>query len=144
MKIEKMVRSDLNDVVRLAAQLGYPNIQDRIEERFAEIQSTKQFALFVARSDQGLITGWIQINAEPISLLIGARADIAALVVDDQHRGQGVGKALLLRAEDWAKENQLSLIRVRSNVRREGAHRFYQREGYVLSKTSNMFTKTLA
>jgi GNAT superfamily N-acetyltransferase len=143
MKILEMSREDLSDVIRLAAQLGYPDVRDGIEERFAEIKNTKRFALFVARSDQGRVTGWIQINVEPTSLLIGARADIAALVVDEKCRGLGIGKALLLRAEEWAKENQLSLIRVRSNVKREGAHRFYQREGYALAKTSNMFTKNI-
>jgi GNAT superfamily N-acetyltransferase len=143
MKIFEMTRGDLIDVVRLAAQLGYSNIQDGIEERFSEIQNAKRFALFVARSDQGNVTGWIQINAEPTSLLIGARADIAALVVDEKCRGLGIGKALLLRAEEWAMENQLSLIRVRSNVKREDAHRFYQREGYTLAKTANMFTKKI-
>jgi GNAT superfamily N-acetyltransferase len=64
-------------------------------------------------------------------------------VVDEKLRGLGLGAALVKAAEDWAKEKKLSLVRVRSNIIRESAHRFYQREGYHIKKSWHLFTKAL-
>ncbi|MCM2279269.1 MAG: GNAT family N-acetyltransferase [Oligoflexia bacterium] len=144
MIVELMTPDDLPAVTVLAAQLGYPNSIADLEARFHEITGHELYALFVARNDDGSVLGWIQINAEPISLLVGPRADIAALVVDERHRSKGVGRELVKQAELWARERNFEMIRVRSNVTRRDAHRFYQREGYVLSKTGNIFTKKIS
>lgn len=136
-----MSLEDLTEVTHLAHQLGYPNSVEEVTVRFHEIINDPAYALFVAKTDK--VLGWIQINHEPKTLLIGPRADIAALVVDENSRSLGVGKALVKRAEDWARENGITLVRVKSNTKREAAHRFYQREGYTLAKTSHMFTKLL-
>lgn len=143
MQITKMTPSDLKAVTALATQLGYPNQQSEVEARFAAIQSQPGYAQFVAKNESNEVVGWIQINLEPMTLLVDARADVAALVVDEKHRGKNIGKALLAKAESWAKENNIPLIRVRSNVTRKDAHRFYAREGYEALKTSNIFTKQI-
>jgi ribosomal protein S18 acetylase RimI-like enzyme len=143
MRVEKMSANDLQAVAKLAAQLGYPNSVEEVEKRFSEIHKQEDYALFVAKSDANEVLGWVQINAESTSLLVGPRADVAALVVDEKCRSQGIGRALTQIAEKWAQSKHLTLIRVRSNISRQEAHRFYQREGYDLSKTAYMFTKTL-
>jgi GNAT superfamily N-acetyltransferase len=143
MKIVKMTESDLPSVILLAKQLGYPiNLQDA-SFRFKKINSHLDYALYVAKSSSDEILGRIQVNKEPTSLLVDNFADIAALVVDENVRGKGVGKELLKNAESWASENRIQLIRVRSNIKRTDAHRFYIREGYETSKTANMFTKKI-
>lgn len=136
-----MSLEDLTEVTHLAEQLGYPNTVEEVTQRFVEMINDPDYALFVAKTDR--VLGWIQINHEPKTLLIGPRADIAALVVDENSRSLGVGKALVKRAEEWARENKIELVRVKSNTKREAAHRFYQREGYTLAKTSHMFSKQL-
>jgi GNAT superfamily N-acetyltransferase len=143
-KIDKMVVSDLDDVTSLAAQLGYPNSSEDIKSRFASIQQSPSYALFVAKSGAGKVVGYIQINSEPETLLAGPRADVAALIVDGNERSQGIGTALLRRAEQWAKESKLPLIRIRSNMKRSDAHRFYERNGYAIKKSSHIFTKSIA
>jgi GNAT superfamily N-acetyltransferase len=141
MQIKKMTLDDLDDVTLLCGQLGYPNTLSDVEKRFHQMSGHLDYALFVARSDANEILGWIQMNVEPSSLLVVPRAEIAALVVTEKSRSQGVGKALVARAEIWAQEKNLNLIRVRSGIKRLDAHRFYKREGYELSKTSNVFVK---
>jgi GNAT superfamily N-acetyltransferase len=143
MKILKMTESDLSSVILLAKQLGYPiNLQDATF-RFKKINSHSDYALFVAKSNSNEILGYIQVNKEPTSLLVDNFADIAALVVDENARGKGIGKELLNIAESWARENMIELVRVRSNIKRTDAHRFYIREGFETSKTANMFTKKI-
>jgi len=78
-----------------------------------------------------------------MSLIEEPHAEVAALVVNENFRGHGIGKSLLQAAETWAKEKQVKLIRLRSNVKRTDAHRFYLKEGYETSKASNLFTKLL-
>ncbi len=65
------------------------------------------------------------------------------MVVDAAHRGVGVGAALMARAEDWAREHGYNELRLRTNIVRTLAHRFYLRLGYRLDKTSHLFCKRL-
>lgn len=138
-----MQETDLGDVEALAIQLGYPNSSSDLCRRFREIHGLENYALLVAQSDEGKVVGYIQINLEPQTLLSDSKADISALIVHESWRGQGIGAALVAGAEAWVRDKGLRLIRVRSNTVREGAHRFYLREGYRVSKTSSIFTKTL-
>jgi GNAT superfamily N-acetyltransferase len=62
-------------------------------------------------------------------------------VVDSRRRREGLGKALVARAEQWARERSLPKLRVRSNVTREESHRFYPAIGFVKSKTQHVYEK---
>ena len=73
-----MQAQDLEQVVGLAAQLGYPNTLADLTTRFAAIERSSDYALFVAKETDGRILGYVQINAEPLTLLAGARADWTA------------------------------------------------------------------
>ena len=70
-------------------------------------------------------------------------AEICGLVVEEAHRGHGVGTELLEAVEDWARSQGRDGIRVRSNVLREDAHRFYEGRGYRCSKRQVVFAKAL-
>jgi GNAT superfamily N-acetyltransferase len=50
-----------------------------------------------------------------------------------------VGKLLVQAAVRWAAERGYAKVRVRSNVVREDAHRFYEREGFQRAKTQAVF-----
>jgi GNAT superfamily N-acetyltransferase len=50
---------------------------------------------------------------------------------------------LLAAVEAWARERDFSSVRVRSNVLRERAQRFYQRKGYIEKKRQAVFLKRL-
>ncbi len=143
MKILKMSEEDLNQVLDLATQLGYPNTLKDFKIRFKEINASKDYALFVAKKETGEVVGYIQINRESHTLLAGPRAEVLGLVVDKNERRKGIGAALLKHAETWAKENWLPLIRIRSNIKREDAHRFYKSNSYDIKKSWHLFIKEL-
>ena len=89
------------------------------------------------------VVGWAHVV--PGLLLEEAPfAELAGLVVDESARGLGTGAALLAAAEDWARRQGFAAMRVRSNVLRERAHRFYEREGYARIKAQAVFRKALA
>lgn len=55
-----------------------------------------------------------------------------------------MGRLLITEAEAWAKKQGCGEVRLRSNVAREDAHRFYEGIGYEVRATSLVFRKALA
>jgi GNAT superfamily N-acetyltransferase len=66
---------------------------------------------------------------------------LTALVVSERARGSGVGRALVQRAEDWARSVGATRIAVTSGAQRKDAHEFYRRIGYA--QTGVRFGKAL-
>ena len=132
---------DCEQIARLSEQLGYPTMREQTQHRLADIINDRDHIVYVAVSNNGVI-GWIHALVHP-SLLTDTAAEIAGLVFDEQHRSQGVGEMLMAHAEQWARKNGCHSVRLRSNVKRERAHAFYQRLGYTLWKSSHAFRKDL-
>lgn len=152
--VRPMLRADLPQVLPLCHQLGYELGFAELERNFAMLlnEPASQHALFVAIGgddagpgagrDRGPVIGWVHAQACP-SLISGARTEIGGLVVDERHRGQGAGRALMEAAERWGRERGCPSVLLRSNIKREAAHRFYQGIGYAITKTSLILTKEL-
>jgi GNAT superfamily N-acetyltransferase len=68
---------------------------------------------------------------------------VLGLIVDKEYRGKGIGKQLLDGAARWATEHGYNKLRVRSNLIREDAHRFYEREGFRRVKTQVVLDRAL-
>ena len=77
------------------------------------------------------------------SLYMDTGLNILGLAVDSNFQGQGIGKKLMSAIEDYALENNISYIRLNSNVRRIDAHKFYESIGYVCDKTQKRLIKKL-
>ena len=140
--IRPMRAADAADVATLTTQLGYPANPADIERRFASIDGHVEGALLVAEADGGRVVGWIHIVTTHL-LEQDSEAEIGGLVVADGMRGRGIGQRLVEAGEKWAADHGFAAIRVRSNVVRGDAHRFYGRLGYELVKTQKNFRKTL-
>ena len=132
---------DAPELARLSTQLGYPMTEAQALERLAAIAGHADHRLFVARR-AGLVAGWLQVS-RPRIFETPDSAEIAGLVVDEAHRGRGIGPMLLRAAEDWARASGCAALRVRSNVIRGLAHAFYVREGYAEIKQQKVFEKRL-
>lgn len=71
----------------------------------------------------------------------GRRFYVDDLVTDAASRSKGVGKALIGWLEQQARLRSCSVLALESGVVRQGAHRFYFREGFSIPSFS--FRKTL-
>jgi GNAT superfamily N-acetyltransferase len=132
---------DAEAIARLSGQLGYPASAADIERRLRAI-ATDAAAVLVAESSPGRVVGWVHVRVLPL-LTRDRGAEIGGLVVDEGHRGSGIGRQLLTAAERWARGQKAESLRLRSNIVRDDAHTFYRRCGFAASKTSLLFTKTL-
>jgi GNAT superfamily N-acetyltransferase len=133
---------DATALADLTTQLGYQSTPAELTERLAPLLGAADHLILVATDADDRPIGWIHVTTE-VGLEHAPTAAIHGLVVDDGHRSDGIGAALLAAGERWGAERGLGRMVVRSRVARERAHRFYEREGYALEKTSRVFSKAL-
>jgi GNAT superfamily N-acetyltransferase len=140
-RIRPATVTDAASVSRLMGQLGYDVTPEAAAARLSRIvgRSDHQFLLAEA--------GGVAVGCLHISLSEHVDADTAVLiegvVVDRAHRGTGIGRQLIARAEEWGRANGCALVRLRSTDARTEAHRFYERLGYAKIKTQFAFAKSL-
>jgi GNAT superfamily N-acetyltransferase len=143
--VQPIIRSarseDAAALAPLASQLGYPSTTEDIASRLALILHDPAQLVAVAEVS-GQVVGWIHA-ALYLTLESGAAVELRGLVVDEKHRGTGLGRALTERVEEWTRERGARIVRLRSNIIRNGAHAFYQHLGYSVVKTQHAFRKTL-
>jgi GNAT superfamily N-acetyltransferase len=141
-QIRVAMSQDYARMAELADELGYPAKVEQLAQRMGRIKESSEHAVFVAQLSSGEITGWIGVFVYH-AVEIDARAEVSGLVVDERHRSQQIGLRLLERAERWAREKGCTAVALRSNVIRQRAHRFYERNGYEHLKTQKSFRKIL-
>lgn len=125
----------------LCTQLGYPSTPEQVARRLAEILPRPENAVFVAEVE-GQAAGWIHVF---VSRMLEAEPflEVGGLVVDEARRGLGLGGALMAEAEDWSRRRGVLEVRLRSNIIRKDAHRFYDSLGYANVKSQFTFHKRL-
>jgi GNAT superfamily N-acetyltransferase len=139
--IRRLSVDDAEAAAGLSGQLGYSCSAEDLRERIEELSRTADRVAFAAVIDDQVV-GWIDAAMER-HLQYAASAVIGGLVVREDIRGLGVGKRLCIEVEEWARSKSVSLVRVRSQIKRENAHRFYLRDGYSKVKTSFVFEKSV-
>jgi GNAT superfamily N-acetyltransferase len=142
LKIRRAKSGDAPRLAELAGQLGYPATADQLRQRMQRIQPASQHAIFVAESPKDGVIGWLHVSRQPL-LEVEMRAEVNGLVVAEGQRSLGAGARLLAAAEEWARKRGCKGMSVRSNVIRERAHKFYERNGYEHYKTQKSFRKSL-
>ena len=141
-KIRRARASDATKLAELSGQLGYPTTVAEIKKRLHRLKPASQNALFVAESSRAGVVGWAHVSVTHL-MEVGTRAELNGLIVAEGQRSLGAGACLLQAAEDWACKRGCPSMSVRSNVIRDRAHKFYERQGYEHYKTQKAFRKAL-
>ncbi len=131
--------ADAEQIAGLLAQLGYPTQPTAVEVRLERLSIVGD-RLVVADLD-GRAVGLAHLQVAPAIERDRPAAKIAALVVDEAHRGQGVGRALVQEMEDEARTRGCELLFLTTAERRDDAHVFYERVG--LEHTGRRYGRTL-
>lgn len=133
---------DLAAIARLAGELGYPSTAEDLCGRWGRIHGSADHAVFVAMGSDGNLYGWIHVFTA-LYLESSPSGEIGGLVVTEDQRGEGVGGALLQRAEKWARQRRMQRLRVRTRMERKKAQRFYERLGFKPTKVQQVLDKEL-
>ena len=126
-------RAEVGDAAALAdlmTQLGYPTRTSEMEMRMEGISADKNYATFVAVSG-GKVCGMIGTRTSYSYEHNSPGAAILALVVSDNMRGRGVGRALMTAMEHDLAQKNIRRVAVYTHFRRTDAHEFYEKVGYT-------------
>lgn len=140
-KIRRAKKNDVPRLATLAGELGYPTTSPEMKSRLAEVSRAAEHAVFVAEAS-GQVIGWVHVSVSHL-LDVPRRAEIHGLIVSEQTRSRGAGALLMDAAETWSRRKKCVNMSVRSNIIRERAHKFYERQGYEHYKTQKAFRKPL-
>jgi GNAT superfamily N-acetyltransferase len=140
--VRPTVQEDYPRLLTLADQLGYPLSPDQIKLSLLELLERDDHMIYSAVTPDHQVVGWVHIFERPLLISIET-AELGGLVVEEKLRGEGIGRALLGAAEQWAFNRGLTSLTVRSNVKRIKTKAFYLKLDYQLEKTSNTFKKRL-
>jgi len=100
---------------------------------FRAIDADPAHILLVAEL-AGQVVGTMQVSFLPGLARRGAlRAQVEAVRVAESARGSGLGAAMMGWAIEEARRRGCVLVQLTSDKSRTGAHRFYQRLGFVAS-----------
>lgn len=135
--IRKSLIGESERIRPLLDQLGYPLSPRDLKDRLQVYINSNCYSAFVAEIDKAIV-GFIALSITELLLQPGRRCHVEALIVDNQHRKLGIGRALMAAVETYAREHGCTLVDLTSGVRRakDGSHDFYRRLGY--SDTGDM------
>jgi GNAT superfamily N-acetyltransferase len=132
--------ADANAIAGLLTQLGYPSDADAVEERLDRLRVVGD-RVVVGELD-GKVVGLAHLQVTPAIERDRPIAKLGALVVDQVHRGQGIGRALVSALEQEARLRGSELLFLTTSERRDDAHAFYERLG--LEHTGRRYGRTLS
>lgn len=131
---------DAASIASLVTQLGYPSTPKEMAGRLKILLSLPEYGIFVAEADGeivGLVGAYMGYSLE----FSGTYGRLTSLIVDEKHRGAGIGRQLIAKIEDWIRDQGALLTVVTSSNHRADSHRFYENNGYL--NTGIRFTKKL-
>jgi len=133
---------DIQSLTLLMNDLGYPTHIEQMQTRFNKINSHPDYKTIVAELN-GEVVGMAGLCKGIFYEMDGLYMRILAFVVKESCRKMGIGKKMILAAEDWAIEQALHTILINSGnrIERQASHLFYEQMGY--SVKSSGFVKKL-
>ena len=139
--VRAATEDDIPRIQKLYLQLAFtpppPDIlRPSIEEYrriFSEMSTLPGYELLVAE-EKGEVTGTTVLAILPgMAHGVSPFAVVEYVVVDEAHRGKGIGKLLMEYCIDRAKEAGCYKIMLTSDKRRTEAHEFYRSLGFEAS-----------
>jgi predicted N-acetyltransferase YhbS len=134
------VEADAKHVASLLTELGYPSTEADARDRLIRSLRSATSCVAVAEAN-GEVIGVINAELIPYFPNGSTICRVTALVVSSRHRSHGLGEKLVAHIAEFAREHGCSGLEVTSSERRIGAHRFYERLGFL--KNSFRFFRAL-
>ena len=139
--LRKATVEDSESIVLLTYELGYQATKSEIINRLSKIKYSAVEEVIVAEYNYKVV-GWMHISlVEPLES--NPFVEIRGLVVSEAYRRKGIGTKLIISAEEWARDNGIKRLRVRTNIVREETRQYYRKLSFVSKKTQEVFEKEI-
>ena len=131
LKIRNFTKNDLDDIYELMNVLYKGKLNyNRFKEIYKlKLQDKNSYYIIAIEDDNivGLLTSELQekLHRENLQLFI------EDLIVKEQKRNNGIGKALLENAINFAKNNHCDVVELTSYNNEIKAHKFYENNGFI-------------
>ncbi|MFE5505747.1 GNAT family N-acetyltransferase [Amycolatopsis japonica] len=141
MIIRQARREDVAAIVGMLADDQIGSTRDSADDLTPYLKAFEQIdadpaQLLIVADDGGEAVGTLQLSIIPGLARKGAlRGQIEAVRVRSSHRGSGLGGELMRWAIDESRRQGCALVQLTSDVKREDAHRFYERLGFEATHT---------
>lgn len=141
MEIRRFEIKDLDEIFELLNQLYTDKLQ---YERFKEIYKLKlndPYSYYIVAVENDKIVGVLLAELQVKLHREKKQCFIEDLVVDKEHRNRGIGKSLLQKAIDYARDNECDVVELTTYLDNVKAIRFYESNNFI--KNSYKFKKYL-
>jgi GNAT superfamily N-acetyltransferase len=132
--------ADAEAIASLLGQLGYPAGPGSVGSRLERLVIVGD-RVVVAELDERVV-GLAHLHVSPTIEHERPAAKLGALVVDESHRGEGIGRALVEAMEAEAHARGCGIFFLTTAERRDDAHVFYVSLG--LERTGRRYGRTLS
>jgi GNAT superfamily N-acetyltransferase len=132
--------ADAQDIALLLGQLGYPTDAGAVRSRLERLAIVGD-RVVVAELD-GRAVGLAHLHVTPALEHEQPSASLGALVVAEDCRRRGVGRALVEVVDAEAGARGCDLLHLTTAERRDDAHSFYERVGF--ERTGRRYARTLS
>lgn len=134
--IREAVKEDLKDVLSLYGDETLDN-GDVLEEDkamlvFENMKTYPFYKLYVAEVDCKIIGTYTLCIMENMIHKGKSSAVVESVAVEKEYRSQGIGKIMMSHAIQQCENNNCYKMALSSNVKRERAHEFYEKQGFYL------------
>jgi GNAT superfamily N-acetyltransferase len=142
MKFRKATRSDTPSIVQLIANDKLGQIREKYADplpqkyydAFDKISIDPNQELIVVENDQHEIIGTLHLTfIQYLTYQGGIRAQIEAVRIREDLRGDGIGQRMFEWAIQRAKERNAHLLQLTTDKQRPEAFRFYEKLGFKAS-----------
>lgn len=134
--------SQINHLLQLYYELGYPTTSERLIARLSKITNNKDYYMLLLLKNDKII-GFSGMCKMSFYEKDGEYMRILAFVINSNFRKRGYGKKLLADSEKLARKLNCKIITLNSGNRNErlAAHKLYKNSGYA--STTIGFSKNL-
>ena len=124
------------------AALGYDVDLENIKRQIEKLTNDKKQHIIIGYEDENIrkIIGFVHAQMYE-SFYSDLGLNILGLAVNPDFQGEGIGRKLMNKLEEYAVDNNISFIRLNSALKREAAHKFYEHIGYNCDKVQKRFIK---
>ena len=115
---------------------------DQMQETVDNVEKNTNNKTFLAINEEGRPVGYIFVGD---CHFVGTKSflEIIQIMIEEEYRGQGIGKLMIKYVEDLYYEKGIRQVRLHSRVILTKAHKFYEKIGFREFKQSKFFIKDL-
>jgi len=132
--VREAASEDLQQVLALYAQAGIDQggtlSLEEAEEIFDRMRAYPDYRLYVAEVNGRVVGTYALLVMQNLSHRGACSGVVESVAVDPEWQGQGIGAAMMLRAREHCRRRDCYKLALSSNLRREGAHAFYEGLGF--------------